>query len=315
MYREPKFLMSKRICVVGSIHMDLIITSDHLPKSGERMVADSVVTCTGGKGANQAVASSRLGAEVELVGCVGSDAWGGELRSALVSEGVDVRHVTTKADAQSGVGVVTALPDGALAVVVAPGADRELNVDDIELAREAIEESDLVLIQLEIPVPAVQRASEIAQAAGAKVILNASPAIKLPPEIFAGVDTLIVEFSEAQNLLNDDEVLGQSRIARRLGALGPDKVVVMESGRSALLFDGEKLLEQPQMEVEVVDSTGARDAFVGAFAVARLEEARLEEALRAACAAGVLASKQVGALPSMPTHEEHESFLKKLTSA
>jgi len=307
--------MSKRICVVGSIHMDLIITADHLPKAGERLVADKVVACTGGKGANQAVAASRLGAEVDLIACVGSDAWGGELRSALVSEGVDVQNVLTKPDTQSGIGVVTVLPGGELAVIVAPGADRELTVDDVELGREAIEEASIVLIQLEIPVPAVQRASEIARAAGVKVILNASPAIKLPPEVFAGVDTLIVEFAEAHRLLNEEEDLGQSRIARRLGALGSDKVVVMNSGRSGILFDGERILEQPEIEGEVVDSTGARDAFVSAFAVATLEEARLEEALRSACAAGVLASKQAGALPAMPTREEHESFLKKLANA
>ncbi len=307
--------MTKHICVVGSIHMDLIISSDHLPKPGERMIADSVVTSTGGKGANQAVAASRLGPEVYLVGCVGNDGWGGELRSALVQEGVDVQFVTTKPDVPSGVGIVTALPDGELAVVVVPGADRELSIEDVELAREAIEGAAIVIIQLEIPVPAVQRAAEIAQAAGAKVVLNASPAIKLPPEIFAGVDTLIVEFAEAQALLNDEEPLGQSRIARRLGALGPDKVVVMESGRSALLFDGEKILEQTALGAEIVDSTGARDAFVGAYAVARLEECRLEETLRSACAAGVLASTQVGALPAMPTREEHEGFLKKLATA
>ncbi|MFT5287340.1 MAG: ribokinase [Planctomycetota bacterium] len=307
--------MSNRICVVGSIHMDLIISLDNLPKAGDRLVANSVVTCTGGKGANQAVAASRLGADVDLVGCVGSDGWGGDLRSALIGEGVDVQHVTTKAGVASGVGIVTALPNGELAVVVAPGADRELSIDDVEQAREAIEAAAVVVIQLEIPVPAVQRACEIAQAAGAKVILNASPAIKLPPEMYAGVDTLIVEFSEAQVLLSDEEDLGQARIARRLGALGPDKVVVMDTGRSAVLFDGERVIEQASMDLEVVDSTGSRDAFVGAIAVARLEGSRLDEALRSACAAGALASNRVGALPSMPTREEHEGLLKKMATA
>jgi ribokinase len=279
------------------------------------MIADNLLTCTGGKGANQAVAASRLGAEVDLIGCVGSDGWGGDLRSALVSEGIDVQHVTKKPDVQSGIGVVTALPGGELAVVVAPGADRELDVEDIEGAREAIEGAALVVIQLEIPVPAVQRASEIAQAAGVPVLLNASPAMKLPPELFAGVDTLVVEFSEAQALINEDEVLGEARIARRLGALGPDKVVVMDAGRSGVLFDGERVIEQSRVDVEVVDSTGARDAFVGALAVARLQERRLDEALRSACAAGALASKQIGALPAMPTREEHEAFLKKAATA
>ena len=307
--------MSNRICVVGSIHMDLIIALDNLPKAGDRLIANSVVACTGGKGANQAVAASRLGADVELVSCVGSDGWGAELRSALIAEGVDVSHVTTKADMASGVGIVSALPNGELAVVVAPGADRELGIEDIEQAREAIEGASVVVIQLEIPVPAVQRACEIAQTAGAKVILNASPAIKLPPELYAGVDTLIVEFAEAQVLLSDEEDLGQTRIARRLGALGPDKVVVMDTGRCAVLFDGERVIEQADMGVDVVDSTGARDAFVGAIAVARLEENRLDETLRSACAAGALASNRMGALPSMPHREEHADLLKKLATA
>ena len=119
--------------------MDLVVSTPRFPQAGERIVADEFRTCAGGKGANQAVAAARLGADVDLVGCVGDDGWGGDLRSALLEEGVDVQNVITRPGVPSGMGVVTVLPEGDISVIVAPGADRTLEVDDVERAREVIE--------------------------------------------------------------------------------------------------------------------------------------------------------------------------------
>ncbi len=301
--------MSSRLCVVGAIHMDLVITTPRFPRAGERLVADAFVHCAGGKGANQAVAAARLGAKVDLVGCVGDDGWGGDLRSALVAEGVDVHHVSARPETPTGVGVVGVLPDSQLGVIVAPGADLKFDAEDVESARLAIEGAALLVMQLEYPEAALVRALEIARAKGVPVLLNASPAKEVPRELIEGVDVLVVDKSESPLLLGSDEELGSAGIARRLGALGPKRVVVTQQGRDAVLFDGERVHESASFDVDSIDSTGCRDAFTGALAVAFLEENRLEKALRSACAAGALASTRRGALPSLPTHDEHVAFL------
>jgi ribokinase len=307
--------MSKRLVVVGSIHMDLVLSAPRLPRAGDRIVANEFHTCPGGKGANQAFAAARLGADVDLVGCVGDDGWGSDLRSALVEEGVDVQHVITRAGVPTGVGVITVLPQGDITVIVAPGADRTLEVGDIERARDVIENAALLVMQLEVPIPTLSHAAAIARAKGVPLLLNASPAQPLPTELLAGVDVLVVDQSDAMKLLPEKEECSPAGLARRLGALGPKLVVVTRGGRRALLFDGEQIIEHDGFEVDIVDSTGARDAFVGALALGRLHGHRLEETLRSACAAGALASTRWGALPSLPTHEAHEEFLRKPATA
>lgn len=299
-----------RLCVVGAIHMDLVIATPRFPRAGERLAAEDFSTCPGGKGANQAVGAARLGADVDLVGCVGDDGWGGDLRGALVAEGVDARHVVTKPDHPTGVAVVGVLPEGRLGVIVAPGADLALDEEDVERAREAIEEAALLVLQVEYPLPALLRAVEIARAKSVPVLLNASPPQKLPPELLQDVDLMVADHAEAEVLLGEEGV-GAAGVARRLGALGPRRVAVTERGLKAVLFDGEKVSEAPGFDEPAVDATGVRDAFTAALAVAQLEGLRTDEALRSACAAGTLASLKRGAMPSLPTREELEAFLAK----
>ena len=291
--------------------MDLLVEVPKFPKAGERVVADSLSSCTGGKGANQAVAAARLGADVDLVGCVGDDAWGSELRSALVTEGVDVTNVHKCEGRASGVAVVGVFPEGKLGVVVAPGGDLAFELEWVDAASEAIQSAALLVVQLEYSDEVLRRAVELARAKDVPVLLNASPARAVPKEVLEAVDLLVVDKAEAGDLLEIDEELGAGSLARRLAALGPRRVVVTQRGRKACSFDGEHVVEFDGFDVDVVDATGARDAFTGALAVAHTTGGTAESVLRSACAAGAVASSRRGALPALPSLEEHQEILKR----
>ncbi len=307
--------MASRLCVMGAIHLDIVVSTPRFPRAGERVVAEAFASSAGGRGARLAVAAARLGADVDLVGCLGEDAFGADLRSRFVAEGVDVRHVSTRAGGQTGLGLIGALPGGEVGALVVPGVDSDFGVQDVERARDTIETASLLALQLELPLPAVLRAARIAREKAVPILLDASPPTELPHELLDLVDTLVVAKSDALRLLREEGEIGATGMARRLGALGPKRVVVANRGRSAVLFDGEQVFECAGFGVEPIDGTGARDAFTGALAVALLAGVRPEEALKSACAAGALASMRRGALPSLPTRDQLVAFLARPTRA
>ena len=266
--------------MVGSINVDLVARAERLPRAGETVTGATFSRIQGGKGANQAVAAARLGAEVELIACVGND----ELATfALVElEGAGVRLDRLKrVEGTTGVALITVDADGENEIVVAPGANLQLKPEDID-----IEETDAVLCQLEIPLETVERASELAPD---RFFLNAAPA-RGP---FPAADVTIVNQFEEEALPQRDGVV----------------VVTLGSEGAVLFEDGVEVVRVAAPHVEAVDGTGAGDAFTACFVVSTLEGRSSEESLRRACAAGALAASRFGAQTSLPTADEVDALL------
>ncbi|MCZ6598678.1 MAG: ribokinase [Planctomycetota bacterium] len=302
--------MSVRVCVVGSINMDLVVRAPRFAQPGETLLGESFETHPGGKGANQAVAACRLGASVDMVGCVGDDGWGADLRGALASEGVGTARVARLTGVVSGVGLITVLPDGENAIVVAPGANARLTPSHVEEAESEIAAADVLILQLEVPLEANLRAAEIAATVGTAIVLNAAPAREAPAELLQRTDTLVLNLAEARALLEADESVSTGGLARRLDALGPNRVAVTQGAEGAVLFDGETLHRCGGFAVNVVDTTAAGDAFVATLAIALAEGTRAMDALGRACAAGACAATIPGALSSLPRRADVDALLK-----
>lgn len=293
------------ICVVGSLNMDLVMRTPHLPAPGETISGGPFATHPGGKGANQAVAAARLGAAVAMVGRVGGDAFGARLRTELTEADIDIRQVVTLPDMASGVALIAVEASGQNSIIIAPGANGALTPADVEAAGPTITAARVLLLQLETPLPAVQRAAELAHATGTLVLLNPAPAQPLPAELLAQVDYLIPNEQEAALLLGETIATGADAAgaAQRLCAqTGVGGVVITLGAQGALLAQAQTEPQfVPAHPVAVVDTTAAGDAFVGAFAVALAEGRTPAEAMRWGNAAGALAVTTAGAQPSLPT--------------
>ena len=298
--------MRARIVVVGSCNTDMVILVPRIPAPGETVTGGTFFHADGGKGANQAVASARLGAHVAFVGRVGRDDLGEHSLLGLRQEGIDIEFVVRDPEAASGVALISVDESGENAIAVAPGANGRLSVEDVEAAAQLIETADVLLLQLETPIEAVERAASIAAVAGARVILNPAPARPLPASLFGLVDVLTPNEGEARTLSGESEV---SASAASLLGRGAGSVVVTLGRRGALLVapDSERMV--PSIPVDAVDSTAAGDAFNGALAVGLAEGMTLEGSVRFGCAAGALAATIAGARPSLPTRERVESLL------
>lgn len=269
-----------RLTVVGSVNLDLIARAERLPRSGETVTGAAFSRIPGGKGANQAVAAARLGADVELIACVGEDEHAELALAGLHDAGVRLDRLK-RVEGPTGVALITVDTEGDNAIVVAPGANLELKPDDLDLG-----ECDAVLCQLEIPLETVERASQVAPDG---FFLNAAPA-RAP---YPAADVTIVNQYEVETLPKRDGV-----VVTTLGAEG------------AILYeDGVEVARAAAPHVEAVDGTGAGDAFTACFVVSVLEGRSNEEALRRACVAGALAASRLGAQTSMPTADEVDALL------
>jgi ribokinase len=285
--------------------MDFVVRTPRLPAAGETILGGPFDTSPGGKGANQAVAAARMGADVMMIGRVGADAYGGQMRDVLAGEGVDVANIIQRADAATGVALIT-VDDahGENTIVVAGGANRTLAAVDVDAARAAIEAADVLLMQLEIPVDTVAHAIGTARSADVRIVLNAAPGTKLPETLLEGAHVLIVNRGEAAMLAGADVKDDPAEIAERLAATGAAAVAITLGAEGALLCDGSGARRIPAAKVEPVDTVGAGDAFAGALAAALARGAELDEAGRLASAAGALATTRRGAIPSLPGADE-----------
>jgi ribokinase len=299
--------MTARIVVIGSVNTDMVVRAPRIPAPGETVTGGTFLRAQGGKGANQAVAACRAGAEVTFVARVGDDGFGEAAVSGLQREGADVRHVSRDPDQATGIALIVVDADGENAISVAPGANAFLSPDDVEAARSAIDAADVLLMQLETPLPAVERAAAIAAAAGVRVVLNPAPARPLDGSLLGLVDVLTPNQGESSFLTGEPE---SEAAASRLRDRGVRTVVITLGARGALTLSADGRSSTPGFPVSAVDSTAAGDAFNGFLAVALGEGLEMASAVRRACAAGALTTTVAGARRSLPTRAAVDDLMR-----
>ena len=293
------------VFVVGSINQDFVLSVERRPAPGETVTDARLATHNGGKGANQAAAAALLGASVAFLGRVGDDGFGGPLVRGLSEKGVDTNLVQEVPGSSTGAAFITVTPDGENAITVAPGANRRLTVQDVDDASESIEAAHVLVAQMEIPPEVVLRAVEVAAGSGTRALVNLAPPFEVPRALLEKLDPLVVNEHEAAFLLGErvEGVDGALDAAPRLLSLGPASVVVTLGEDGAVFSGSEAAKHLPAPKVEVVDTTGAGDAFVGALAARLADDAPLENAVAYAVRAGAAAVTEAGAQGALPTPE------------
>jgi len=295
-----------RVFVAGSINMDVVVTSERHPQVGETVAGDAVLYFPGGKGANQAVAAAKLGAPTTLIGRLGSDAFGDELKAFLTREGVDLGFVRQTAEAHTGTAIIT-IANADNTIVVIPGANALVSAEDV--ASPALARGDIAVSQFEIPQPTVVAFFQRAAAAGATTILNPAPASKFGRELLDLVDILVLNETELGllagiELRDSDDYIRFIAAAESLQAR-PDRIICVTLGkRGVLALVGGELLIVPGHFVKAVDTTGAGDCFVGALAARLAQGVAVREALEYANKAASICVQRMGAAPSMPSAAE-----------
>jgi ribokinase len=309
--------VSARVVVVGSLNADFVLRVPRAPRPGETVVGSSFAQFPGGKGANQAYAAARLGAEVTMIGQVGGDPFGGWLRDSLAAGGVDVSSVGVDPAAPTGVALISIDESGQNQIVIVPGANGSFTPAALRPHEDRLRGAGVVLLQLEIPIDTVVRAAEQAREAGAVVILDPAPArADLPAALLAAADWVTPNETELA-ILDGRPGATLSRpeataAARRLCARGARNVVVKLGADGALVLADRGAREQlvPAFPVRAVDTTAAGDAFNAAFAVSLTEGRAPADAAAFAAAAAAVSVTRRGAQPSMPTREEALALLR-----
>ena len=294
--------MSATIVVVGSLNMDLVMRMGRAPAAGETLPGRDFATLPGGKGANQAVACARMGARVAMVGRVGADANGEVLRAALVADGIDATEVDALTTAHTGVAMIWVEDGGQNRIALAPGANGLLDVAGVERAAALIEAATMLIVQLEVPMAAVEAAVARAHRAGVTVLMNAAPAMALSASLWPQIDLLVVNESEAA-ALSDAAVVDPASAARAGATLrerGPDRVLVTLGAQGVVVVDAGGASHAPACPVQAVDTTAAGDTFIGALAAALCEGRTLDEAVALGQAASALCVTRRGAQASIP---------------
>ena len=304
----------KQIAVIGSVVIDLAVQTPRLPAVGETLLADNFKIGTGGKGANAAVAVKRAGAAAVLVGCIGDDDFGRMEMAALQKEGVNVDAVAIHPEASTGVGIAMIDADGENTILGVLGANDYLNPNDVAQALALHQDTlNAILVNFEVPEPAVAAAVQLGVDYGVPVIVDAGPARPYTPETWRNCTILTPNEQETETLVGypvSDDTTAE-RAARELLGMGPSAVVLHRGAQGALLVTPDDTIHVPSFSVDVVDTTGAGDAFSGALSVTVAEGLPLVDAIRRANAAGALAVTRLGTLPVMPTRQEVEAFLER----
>lgn len=301
---------SPKVSIVGSYNVGLTMGVPRFPVGGETIIGQEFAEGPGGKGSNQAIAAARLGAESSFVGKVGLDRYGEQAVEFWESEDVDTTHVTRTAETHTGVAFIIVNEDGENEITVAPGANNALDSKEIQTASKIIIDSNCLLTQLEIPDEPLIAAAEVASDAAIPVILNPAPARELPSSLLENTTYLTPNESEALILTgrDPDADISHEQLARELIELGVETVVMTQGEAGALLVTDEKLISIDAPSVSVADTTGAGDAFNGAFAVALAEGKPLEDAVRFACRAGALEVTKKEVIPGLPYRDAVEEM-------
>lgn len=295
----------KKIIVVGSANTDMVVKTDQHPKPGETKLGGEFFMNAGGKGANQAVAAARLGGNVVFVAKVGNDIFGKQTLDGLTNENIDTSHVFIDDTAPSGTALIIVNSEGENSIVVAPGANAKLNVDDVQ-AITNLKDTAFILMQLEIPIETIAAVMDIAKLNGTHVILNPAPAQALSDQILNGLFLLVPNESEATMLtgIPVNDLASASKAADALLQKGVSHVIITMGKQGAYFKSAYKELLIPAPSVVAVDTTAAGDTFCGALTVAKTEGIDWEEAIRFAIAAASLSVTRMGAQASVPFRNE-----------
>ncbi|MCC5908046.1 MAG: ribokinase [Balneolaceae bacterium] len=291
-----------KIAVIGSSNTDLVVNTPHFPAPGETILGRQFLMNPGGKGANQAVAAARLGGRVAFIGKTGNDYFGRETRKNLAKEGIELAGLTTDSDTPSGIAQITVNEQGENTIVVAPGANMNLQPDDLDRASDIIEEASILLIQLEIPLKTVFHAAKKGFKSGKIVILNPAPAAELPAELFPNLTLITPNVHEAGQLSGEtvNDRLSALKSAKILRKKGGKNILITMGEKGALLYTSRSAQIIPAPEVQPVDTTAAGDCLNGALSAALARGENLSDAVRFAVKAASLSVMRPGAQNSLP---------------
>ena len=302
----------KRIIVVGSINMDIVVLADRHPKPGETVAGNDIHFIPGGKGANQAVAASRLGGFVSLVGKVGNDAFGEKLRAFLKNEKLDLNGLTISADFPTGTALIVVDQRSENTIVVVPGCNSELSVTDVDSVH--LTGNDIVVSQFEIPQAIITELFKRANQARATTVLNPAPAAYCSAELLARTDHLIVNETELAfltgSIRGSDDIHALAAEARKLRTRSGQIIIVTLGAGGVISISDNDLIEVEGHKVDAIDTTAAGDCFIGAFAVALSESMSITAALEFANTAAAISVQRLGASSSLPLRTEVETFLR-----
>jgi ribokinase len=295
-----------RILVIGSTNTDMVVTTGRFPKPGETLMGDGFFLFPGGKGANQAVAAARLGAEVTFITSLGDDLFGRQALDGLASEGIRTEHSLIRSGVASGVAVITVNKEGENTIVVAPGANDKLTMDHVGPQETVVKYSDLILMQLEIPMETVEGSIRMAASMGKRVILNPAPARPLPAAILKGLFAITPNETEAEALtgIKVKDPVTAANAGSALLAMGVTNVIITMGSSGAFFMDGHTRFMVPADQVKAVDTTAAGDVFNGALAVAISEGLDWHDAIAFANRAAGIAVTRMGAQTSAPFRNE-----------
>jgi ribokinase len=301
----------KKIFVFGSLNMDFIFTLNRLPKQGETILSEDYQMSPGGKGANQAVACAKQGAETIMLGSIGTDSFSDVIKQSLSQYNVQTSYLQVVENTPTGVACIW-VKDGDNQIVVYPGANHHHQMKHIEsVLKTQANPGDLLLLQMEIPIQVIEKTVDLAKSLDLEIVLNLAPFGVLPREVLSKTDLLIVNQLEAESLLNralDDPM---DEIMKDIYSYGPSSVILTQGKEGSDYYDGQKYFHTPAYLVEAVDTTGAGDAYIGAFIAHRISGGAIEESLKRASACASLTIQKVGVHQAIPTDQMIDDFLEK----
>nr|WP_319998507.1 ribokinase [uncultured Draconibacterium sp.] len=293
---------TQKITVVGSTNTDMVIKAQRLPLPGETILGGSFFMAQGGKGANQAVAVSRLGGQLTFVAKTGADIFGKNTRDILVKDGIDVKYILEDKEKPTGVALIMVDKQAENSISVASGANAKLLPDDFNLIPEVIEDADIILMQLEIPLETVEFVATIAHALGKKVILNPAPGCHLPKSLLEKLYLLTPNETEAELIsgIKVSDIPTAKDAAKQIHSMGVTSVIITMGAKGALIYSENQFVIVPAISVDAIDTTAAGDVFNGALAVALSKKESLVNAAGFASKAAAISVTRMGAQPSVP---------------
>jgi len=292
-----------KVVVVGSINVDMVFTSKARPKAGETVLGEEFYIIPGGKGANQAVAASKLGAESLMLGCVGNDSNGEFSLLNLNKMNVNTKCIQIVNDVPTGVANII-VAEGDNSIIVIPGSNYEITKETIDQNKNVILEADIVMLQLEIPMEVAEYTAEICKGNNVKVMLNPAPAVELSKNLIENSTYMTPNEHELKIIFGKDNTEDADSIIKNY----PNKLIVTMGSKGVKYYDGEEIKNIPAYNVEIVDTTGAGDTFNGGLAAALVRGEKLEEAIKFANKAAALSITKLGAQSGMPTLEQLQNY-------